>query len=198
MDVRLKTADAVVFDVGNVLLSFDREQVISLLPAEKRAVMTRVLFGPELMWSRFDLGLGGNEAIAGDIARAAGFPEAADLALMLLRRFPEVMEPLPLYGMLEELRAAGKRLFALTNYPEPSFTLTCFRFPKLTELMEGAVVSAREKVGKPDPAVFRMLSDRYGLRPADTLFIDDVADNTIAAARLGFRVWHYAGDDRIL
>ncbi len=189
--------EAIVFDVGNVLLSFEPEKVLELLPAQGRDRMLNAMFGPSMLWSGFDLGLDGNEAVAERIAQAAGFPEAKDYALDLLVRFPETMAPLPLYGMLESFHAMGKRLYGLTNYPEPSFTLTCARFPLLADALDGVIVSAREKVVKPSPEIFRLLQSRFRLEPAKTLFIDDSLANVEAAARLGFQIWHYAGNSRL-
>ena len=59
------------------------------------------------------------------------------------------------------------------------------------------MVSAREKLVKPDPAIFQLLTERYRLYPRDTLFIDDARANVEAAASLGFQIWHYAGEDRL-
>ena len=40
---------------------------------------------------------------------------------------------------------------------------------------------------KPDPRIFAVLTDRYGLVPEETVFVDDQVDNVEAAGRLGFR-----------
>lgn len=197
MDNRLVQADAIVFDVGNVLLSFEPEKVIALLPEQHRAPMMEALFGPRHLWSGFDLGRDGNEAVAQHIGEASGIPEGKELALYLLHNFHRTMQRLPLYGMLHELHAMGKRLYALTNYPEPSFTYTCDAHPELIQHLEGVVVSSREKLAKPDPAIFRILIHRFRMDPARTLYIDDTAANTASAAALGFSVWHYVGADRI-
>ena len=69
-------------------------------------------------------------------------------------------------------------------------------FPHL-RLLDGAVVSAREKLCKPDPALFAVLIDRYGLIPEKTLFIDDSLPNVQSAQAIGFRIWHYAGENVI-
>lgn len=191
MDERLLAAEAIVFDVGNVLLRFDPERVSALLPADVRGPLAQSMFGPAHLWSGFDGGLESNESIARRIARDAGIPDAWPQVIHVLHHFHETMTPLPLAGRLAELRAMGKRLFALTNYPEPSFSLACAAFPFLTEEMEGAVVSARERLVKPDPAIFRLLARRYSLTPEKTLFIDDTEKNVISAAEWGFRVWHY-------
>ena len=197
MDERLARADAIVFDVGNVLLRFDPDRVVTLLPEEHRAALAGVMFGTRHQWGRFDLGAESNEEIALSIASEAGVPGGEGMVLYALYHFHETMDRLPMYSLLPELRKAGKRLFALTNYPEPSFTFACRAFPYLTECLEGAVVSSREKLVKPEPAIFHFLTRKYDLIPSRTLFIDDTAANTDAAAREGFRVWHYAGKDRL-
>ena len=51
--------------------------------------------------------------------------------------------------------------------------------------LDGAVVSAREKMVKPDPAIFAKLIERGGLQPEGTLFIDDSPANIAAALVFG-------------
>ena len=183
MDERLAQAETVVFDVGNVLLSFEPEKVALLLPPEQRAALTAVLFGPAHRWSEFDLGTRSNEETAASIAAEA------------LEHFPETMAPLPLYRAIPELKAQGKRIYLLTNYAEPSFRLTREAFPLLKEA-EGEVVSSREKVCKPDPEIYRRLLARYPIDPRRALYVDDQEANVRAGQAALFRVWHYTGEVR--
>ena len=193
MDERLLSFETIVFDVGNVLLSFEPERVASLLPEAHRASLREAMFGPVYRWSEFDLGRKPNEQIAGEIALAAGVPGGAEMVLEALYRFPETMEPLPLYRCIGELKGMGKRLYALTNYAEPSFTLTRERFPALKEL-DGELVSSREKLCKPAKEFYQRLLDRFGIAPGSSLYIDDAEINIRAGAETGFHVWHYRGD----
>ena len=194
MDERLLRAGTVVFDVGRVLLTFEPERVASLLPAEHRAALKEAMFGPVHRWSEFDLGRKPNEQIAEEIAAAAGVPGGESMVLEALYRFPETMEPLPLYRCIERLKRMGKKLYALTNYAEPSFSLTREAFPALKTL-DGEVVSSREKLCKPDKELYRRLIVRCGIDPAESLFIDDREENVRAGAEVGFRVWHYRSAD---
>ena len=107
---------------------------------------------------------------------------------------PDCMYPLPMYDRIEKLQSLGKKIYALTNYPEPSFTTTAEMFPKLKQF-DGVVVSSREKMVKPDGAIFRLLRDRFHLTPENTLFVDDTLVNVQAAEKEGFRVWHYTGEN---
>ena len=194
MDARLLETDVIVFDVGNVLLTFEPEKVKSLLPKEHREALFRATFGPDLRWSAFDLGVETNEAIAQSIADKAGVPDGKDMVLYAFYEFYRTMRPLPLYHLIPALKSMGKRLYALTNYGEPAFSSTCAAFPHLG-LLDGMVVSSREKVCKPDPAIFALLTERYGFSPRDALFIDDSLPNTQTAAAMGFKTWHYAGEN---
>lgn len=195
MDERLLSAQTIVFDVGKVLLTFEPEAVAQLLPEKHRDALKEAMFGRVHRWSEFDLGRKPNAQIASEIAEAAGVPGGEGMVLEALYRFPETMEPLPLYREIGMLKKLGKRLYALTNYAEPSFTYSKAAFPALKEL-DGEVVSSREKLCKPEKELYRRLLDRYGINPGKTLYIDDVEANVRAGAEIGFRVWHYAGDDR--
>ena len=58
------------------------------------------------------------------------------------------------------------------------------RFP-VYRLFDGEVVSCEEGTVKPEPRIYEILLERYGLDPAETLFIDDRAANIAAAEGLG-------------
>ena len=118
------------------------------------------------------------------------------MVLHALYHFPETMRPLPLYRLIPQLKQMGKKLCGLTNYCEPSFTFTIERFENL-KLLDGVVVSHREKVTKPDPKIFALLTERFGVNPENALFIDDSLPNVLAAEAIGFRAWHYADADTL-
>lgn len=88
-------------------------------------------------------------------------------------------------AILEELRAAGFPLLALSNWAADTFAAVRDDFPFLRHF-EHIVLSGEEGVLKPDPAIFRRLLARSGRRADECLFIDDVAANVAAARSLGF------------
>ena len=57
--------------------------------------------------------------------------------------------------------------------------------------MDGVVVSGYERVKKPAERIFRILLDRYNLRPEETVFFDDHIENIIAARELGIHGIHF-------
>ena len=55
------------------------------------------------------------------------------------------------------------------------------------EKFHGVVISADEKLVKPDAAIYRRLTDRFGLDPAQCLFVDDMPANVAGAQAVGWQ-----------
>ena len=104
----------------------------------------------------------------------------------VLRLAVDLQEPVkPTERLVGDLKAAGYRLYVLSNMSR-EFIDFLRRFP-VYGLFDGEVVSCEEGVVKPEPEIYRRLLGRYGLDPAQTLFIDDRPANIAAAAALGIR-----------
>jgi 2-haloacid dehalogenase len=89
-------------------------------------------------------------------------------------------------AILAELRGHGVPLFALTNWSAEKFPLARTRFAFL-EWFGGIVVSGEERLKKPDPRIYRLAVERFGLEPSRTLYVDDSQANIAAAALLDFK-----------
>jgi len=87
--------------------------------------------------------------------------------------------------VLADLREAGLRLYALSNWSAETFPIARRRFPFL-DWFDGIVISGEVGVVKPDARIFEHLVARYAVEPGMAVFIDDSAVNVGAAARLGF------------
>lgn len=92
--------------------------------------------------------------------------------------------------VLTELKERGTPLYALTNWSGETFPTQLPRFAFL-HWFEGVVVSGDEGMIKPDPKIFRLLLERYGLAAEDCVFIDDNARNAAAADALGIHGVHF-------
>ena len=174
----------VVFDIGNVLLRWDMRALFAKLvdAQELDAFLQDVC--PVSWHATLDAGARYADAIA---QRVALHPNYADAIRAYDPRWQEtilgpIMESVRL---LERLRSAGAPTYAITNFPAEKFDETCALYPFL-QGFEGVVVSGRERVTKPDPAIFRLFLARYGLEARDCAFIDDSPANVASAAALGF------------
>jgi 2-haloacid dehalogenase len=87
-------------------------------------------------------------------------------------------------ALLADLQKAGYKTFGLSNWSAETFPPTREAHPFFNTL-DGIVLSSEVKVCKPDPEIYRILLKRYGLLPAESVFIDDRQENIDAADALG-------------
>lgn len=176
----------VVFDLGRVLLTYEPEVYLRGRLADA-AVISDVLqltFG-SAEWAMLDRGtLDEETAIAKWIARR---PDLEGAIRYAFDGWYELLQPLAgSVALLEELKANGYRLLILSNFHRAAHQ-ALEREHHFFELFDGAVFSYEAGLLKPEPQIYQLLIARYGLTPAETLFIDDMADNVAAAKAQGLQ-----------
>ena len=184
-----RAVDAVVFDIGGVLLEWDPEHLYRrLIPdaATRRWFLSQVCT-PE--WNaELDAGRSFDEAcdeLAGE------YPDQAELVHAWKRQAEMIVGEVP--GTAEVVVSLGKELvplYLLTNMPVDVFEERRRRYQVLRQFT-GAVVSGAEGILKPSAEIFDRLASRFALDPGRTLFIDDMAANVEGARASGFEVHHF-------
>jgi HAD superfamily hydrolase (TIGR01509 family) len=174
----------VVFDLGGVLIGWSPRRLYRTLitdpPALDRFLAEVVSPG----WhDRQDRGRPVAEGIADLVV---SHPSYAPLIEAFEQRWDDMFAgDLPAsVAVVRELRDAGVRLLALTNWPAEKFPAARVRFDVLADF-EGIVVSGEEGVAKPDPEIFGRLIDRYDVDPTTTVYVDDRLEHVEAAIGLG-------------
>ena len=176
---------AVVFDLGGVLIDWDPRYLYRKLLDDEAAVeeFLATVCTPE--WNaEQDRGRPFAEGVAELVER---HPVHAVAITAYHERWPEMLGGAvdDTVEVLAELGAAGVPVYALTNWSAETFGVARERFEFL-EWFDGVLVSGEERMIKPDPAIFRLLLDRFGLDPGATFYVDDSEPNVEAAGRLGF------------
>ena len=192
IDDRCKTMpwdeiDNVVFDVGNVLLTFSPDKILAeVLPGcpEKYPALKHAVFSSPY-WVMMDLGAASQEELTALMVSTA--PELKEEITAIMQNWVRVKEPIA-EGIhaLEACHAHGKKLYVLSNYGRHPFETVESHFD-FFRLFDGKVVSSHIHLLKPDPAIYRHLTDTFGLEPARTLFIDDNPPNICAAIWAGWQ-----------
>lgn len=176
---------AVVFDLGGVLIDWDPRYLYRKLLDDEAAVEEFLATVCTPAWNaEQDRGRPFAEGVAELVGR---HPVHAAAITAYHERWPEMLGGAVggTVEVLAELRAAGVPVYALTNWSAETFGIARERFEFL-EWFDGVLVSGEERMIKPDPAIFRLLLDRFGLDPGATFYIDDSPANVAAADRLGF------------
>jgi 2-haloacid dehalogenase len=178
--------DHIVFDIGKVLINYDTDiPYRTLIPdeAERRHFLSEIC-SPQ--WNiEQDRGRTWPDAEAELIAL---HPQKADLIRAFRQHWqhmvgPEIEETV---ALLRRFVVDGHDVTLLTNFASDTFRESQARWPFLNET-RGATVSGDVRVIKPDPAIYHLHVETFGLTPSKTLFIDDSLPNVLAAHSCG---WH--------
>lgn len=189
-------ARAVIFDLGGVLIDWNPRYLYRSLFTEE-AEMERFLAEvcPPSWNLTLDAGRSFEEAIA---ERVRLFPQEEARIRAWRERWPEMLKG-PIEGtvaILEALHARGVPLFALTNWSAETYPHAEARYPFLNRF-ESVLVSGREKLVKPNPAIYRRLLERARLTPGETLFIDDVPANVEGARAVGLQAHRFLSPEAL-
>lgn len=178
------TVTDVVFDIGNVLIRWDPARLYTRLLGSRDAAER---FLAEVCTADWNLEFDRGRSFADGIAeRIAKFPQW-EAEIRAWDTSWHEMVPGPIDGtvaILEDLRARAVPVWAITNFSTEKFAEAIVRFPFLTGFRD-TVVSAHERLVKPDPAIYRLFLARNRLDPATCLFVDDSAANVEAARGIG-------------
>ncbi|MBR5849937.1 MAG: HAD family phosphatase [Alistipes sp.] len=175
----MKPYKNIVFDLGGVVFMRDpkkcSEEFIDFFSFVRGEVMPH-------FWNEYDRGTLSKEETIGHLVQRSGFDRAKCSALVdeAIAKQEAVK---PTEQLIEALKAGGYRLYVLSNMSREFIDF--LRAVPVYRHFEGEVVSCEEGVCKPEQEIYQLLLKRYGLNPAETLFIDDRHENLEGAAREG-------------
>jgi HAD superfamily hydrolase (TIGR01509 family) len=184
----------VIFDVGGVLLEWDPPAFIAKLhPDAATAALIRQQIFEHPDWHEFDRGaIDVNQAIDVFGSRAGLTP---DQMRELLRTANAALRPIAgTVQLLDDLAAANVPLYLLSNMPVSTYEYlveqhTFFRH------FRHLVISGAILMIKPQPAIYKHLVETTGIVPAESVFIDDLLKNVIAARECGLHAIQFRGPD---
>lgn len=176
----------IVFDLGNVLLSFVPSEYLikKNYPATLRNTILRDIF-QSTEWKMLDNGdISAPEAIESIAAKSSLKREEIALVFNFRR---DIMFPLDDNAkLLPKLRKQGYKLYYLSNFPLDVFEEIRNDFYFFRHF-DGGIISAEVKLSKPDIRFYEYLIGKYSLNPSESLFIDDVEENVRAAEKAGMK-----------
>lgn len=177
--------DAVVFDIGNVLVRWDPESYYDKTIGEDRR---RAMFADVDLHQMNDVVDRGGSFRGTIYDYAETYPEWRDEIRMWHDGWIEMAQPVIAQSLvlMRALRAKGVAVYALTNFGVESFAYAETHYPFLGEF-DRRYISGYMKVAKPDPEIYQMLEDDCKIAPGNLLFTDDRQENIEAAGRRGWQ-----------
>ena len=189
------TIEAVVFDFGGVLIDWNPRYLYKKIFQDEKEMEYFLTQVCTTEWNA-------------DLDKGKSFRQSVkELSLV----YPQYAEQIELYDLRWE-EMCGKvvqdsvdllyrlkkhyPLYGLTNWSEEKFALTR---PKhdFFDLFDGIVISGVEKEIKPEPRLFEILIERYGLNPEKTIFTDDSLPNIKTAEKMGFQAIRFENPEKL-
>lgn len=180
----------IIFDMGNVLISYDPQRyVTSLIEDEMDAgLVVKELFH-SMDWIELDCGKITEKELKNRVCHR--LPERLHQSIdVLLENWHKDIPPLDgMYYLVKDLRQRGYKIYLLSN--------TSLRFHTFKEnipalqFFHGELISADVQMLKPGKEIFYELCSRFSIAPEECFFIDDSVDNIKTALALGMKGFCY-------
>lgn len=175
--------EAIVSDLGQVLLPFDTRKVwdrlVAASPVPEEALRREL--GEAYRGLRFEVGgCDGGQFHAQLVARCGlrlSYPEFCVAWSDMFWEDPEVI------ALIRDTPVRQRILLSNTNCIHWEFIRE--RYPAVLEPFDRCLVSHECGLRKPEPAIYRHVIHQTGLPPERHLFIDDLDENVAAAREAG-------------
>lgn len=174
----------IIFDIGNVLSDFRWREFLrdkGLDEAMAERVAEASVKSP--FWNEMDRGsLTDEQLIDGFVQNDPEIEEVirrtfADIRGMVTPRAYAI-------PWIKELKSKGYRVYYLSNYSHKA-VVDCKEALAFIPYTDGGILSYKELLIKPDPAIYELLLTRYGLAAEESVFLDDTMVNVEAAENVG-------------
>ncbi len=176
----------IIFDFGNVLLGWNEDQIIANYTSivQEQQVLKKVIFKSD-EWFKLD-----NGSLTYESAKAI-FKD--NVPNNLKEKVENIMntwyEKMPLNAeicdLIKKLKGNGYKIYALSNTHIPVYEYV--KNLEIAKLFDGFLISAIEKMTKPNECIYYRLYERFKLVPQECFFIDDTEDNITASKKTGMQ-----------
>ncbi len=182
---------AALFDIGNVLVQLDFTRgLLPLIPRGTEDPTGRLRSLREKA-EDFETGRLDRNAFVRWASSRLGFTGSSD---DFHRAWNSIFDPIQaMWTVAAFMRSRQLKLilFSNTNCMHAEWLLANY---EVFGQFEGHVFSHEAGCCKPDPDIYRHAISKYGLTPAETLYIDDLAENIETGDSFGFRCHQYDRD----
>jgi putative hydrolase of the HAD superfamily len=174
----------IIFDLGGVVVRWEPAALLARTfddPAVCKLVHAEFIGHPD--WLELDRGTLAPDDAVTRAARRTGLK--TQLLADLLEAVPPSLVPIAeTVELLYRLQAQGHALYCLSNM-QPASIEFLERTQDFLEVFTGKVISCRINLCKPEAGIYAHLLETFQIDPVNSVFVDDVEVNLVAARRFG-------------
>lgn len=175
----------IIFDFGGVVVQFNPKDFLMDHFMNKRAeeIVYELTFGSQ-EWQDLDRGIITREEGNAAMLENAALVNRVFEVQTVIDEWPAILRTKEsTVHTMQKLKAAGYRLYYLTNIPAD--IMDELRQREWFSLFDGGVASCDVHLCKPEPAIYTTLMQTCNLAYDESIFIDDNKVNAQAAYNLG-------------
>jgi 2-haloacid dehalogenase len=188
---------AVIFDFGNVLLTWDPRNLYQHFFPNDLEGMERFL--KEVNFTDWNLQQDKGRSFAEAIAiLSQQFPHYSHLAQAYYDHWIDSVGG-PVAGtvdILKRLKRAGYSLYGLSNWSAETFPRARKRYD-FFDLLDDIVLSGEVGLVKPDPEIYQVMLNKIGRPARECLLIDDSLPNIHQAQKMEFVTIHFQSPEQL-
>jgi putative hydrolase of the HAD superfamily len=176
----------IVFDLGGVVFNWQPDTIISRVfeDSKTQALVRAEIFG-HADWVELDRGTLAMDRAIDQGALRTGLPRR-DIE-KLLNEVPRSLTPIQeTIELIHSLRDSDNKLFILSNMQFASIAYL-EETHSIWDMFDGIVISCRIQKVKPEIEIYEHLLAVHQLNAVETVFIDDMSENLVAAASIGIQ-----------
>lgn len=182
----------IILDIGNVLIPFSWRQHLDHFgfSDEIKERLAKAVFLDD-DWNEIDRGVLTKEEL---LARfIENDPEIEDEIRKVMENISGTVGAYPYTSTwIPELQSMGYRVYLLSNFSDQQLHDSRAKLPFIDQA-DGALLSFRYQIIKPDDAIYQKLFELFDLKPEECLFFDDKEENIEGAIRNGMKGHVFVG-----
>ncbi|OED39088.1 hypothetical protein AB833_16215 [Chromatiales bacterium (ex Bugula neritina AB1)] len=178
-----------LWDLGNVVVNWDPEGILKSLEfteSQTDYVRHQLLGHPD--WLDIDRGVKTEDSVAARLLAESDL--TIEQILFCFDTIRNSLQDIPrTIDMIRQIKVTGVPMYVLSNMGERNYQYLKPR--EYFTWFDGVVISAHEKLIKPEQELFELVLERYSLTASEVFFVDDSLPNIEAARSVGMQALHF-------
>lgn len=180
----------IIFDLGNVLIEWNKEKILSKICKNdlEYNLFNKFVFQSNL-WIDLDNGKISLEFLENQLIDEMGHQYQDQIHELVWNWFNYVDLYDEVYELIKQLKKKNFQIYVLSNTSSIFHILLDSVLSKVSSILDGYVISCEVKMMKPQKEIYLSLVNKYQLDIKDCIFLDDLEENVEAARTLGIKAF---------
>jgi len=176
----------IVFDFGNVIIKWDTKHILKSydISNEEEKILEKAIFQSE-EWLKLDEGLITLEDAEKIFENRLPNGLKATAKEVMKSWFEKIEFNEKVCNLIKNLKKEGYKVYGLSNT-----NIQFYNYMKNSDIgkyFDGFLISAVEKMMKPNENIYYRLFEKFSLNPEECFFIDDTNENIVASEKCGMK-----------